>query len=235
MNNHQDTASLARLQLSTCAVNGCSLPKRNGHSKFCLTHYARKRRTGHPLGGSLKKSTLGPLVEEATDYILTNRQASPIVGGVSWAGAWLLSGQHYGDHYPGMTHQQVVDSLIFQQERQGIDPVQVLATLAACRYLEEYQPGTFRDEHHFRFQTGKALLHMTPFPLIRVSSRQGVERKEFLRPAPKVFDLAYLTIAPQAHVLAHNIAQKLHEPWLWKTKTMTAMKQPLPRMNHLER
>jgi len=232
-NAEQRRAALARIGLGQCGYEGCTFPRRSDRSKHCHQHYNRQRRTGHPNGKPILSRQLKPIDKIARQYIETNQEASPIAAGLRWAANWLLPAQHSGDDWQDMSYPQVRDTLIFKLERDGVEPVTILSRLATCHYLQAYEPRTILSDQHFEFQVGKLLLRLKPFPKLyeRYDRVSGATRGTYLKPAPGVFRWAYKSIPLEAHILARNIAEKLHEPEVWKTKTLAPMKWALPTHN----
>lgn len=146
-----------------CEVANCFLPARRFGSK-CNGHASQHSRTGHAQGHIIPRHLWRGWRDDVKAFV-QDREAHPgIQAALAWLGTLLAEVRlppplhrrsHVRDRYARWLCLMV---------QRGVQPIDLLASVAAIHAVREDDPRAFRDDRHFRHQVAAAFLSVVPRP-----------------------------------------------------------------------
>lgn len=149
----------------TCAVRGCWLPV-TGLSRYCDDHDRRNQATGHPEGRTIRKADLRPFVKLTAAFIDQHRSHPGISAALDWITARIADAKDPRYLSRKSSPEQRVAKWLAKMRREGVDPKDVLAAVAAVYLLREYRPSAFKSDRHFDHQVAIRVLRLVPAPFV---------------------------------------------------------------------
>ena len=137
----------------TCHVKGCG-KNRHRISKFCSKHSWHDHFYGHPLAVALKDSEFATEKAQVASIIDLNKGKHKGIQGALAHLSALLSPP--GNEYSGYPYPQIWCNL----RSKGISAEDVLKTAAAIYLLQENSSRLIKDDRHFRYALGHAVIKL---------------------------------------------------------------------------
>jgi len=149
----------------TCEVQGCDYPVRN-LSQCCKEHDLRNYRVGHPLGTTIRFSTIEPLVKVARRYLRDNQDHPAIHDATAWLYHLINDPRRKRVEYltARSTPRERVDRWLDRLKNQGIHEVGVLAVIVGMFMLRDLYPRDFKSDRHFTHQLVNRVCRMVRAP-----------------------------------------------------------------------
>lgn len=157
-------ARLQRASAGRCEVPDCGRSRRN-FSSLCRHHDQVRDRTGHPLGTTVRKRDVKPYLKLTSRWLKEHRNHPAIEAGCRWLDALVYGNRpHVTSVNPRSSPEDRLLRWLDRMKEEEVDPVSVLATIAAMFMLRECEPRTFRHDRHFHHQVTIRVLRLTRGP-----------------------------------------------------------------------
>lgn len=211
-----------------CEVMGCHRPVQK-IGRLCIHHDSTEKRTGHPLGHTVRVKELAPYLKLVSGYVRQN-QAHPAIAETIRRTAELVYGARRRNvgRRPNATPQERVSGWLDRLEGKRVSPEELVSIVAAMFYLQEDQPRAFKSDRHFRHQLAIRFIRKAPAPN---SPRwwEGQGRKRYDRITVATRDLLASMLERAVGLPCLRIAQTLHRannPY--SPEQEAAVRAPLP-------
>jgi hypothetical protein len=175
----------------------------------CRHHADRYGKTGHPEGATIPRAVWHPWRDKAAHFI-GERLDHP---GIAAALDWLL-GLMRDARAPSRTTKRTSPhdrfALFLQKmHRNGVEPVALLASVAAIYALREEDDRRFKSDRHFRFQIAIAFLSVVPRPKHSSGKRWRNGAAATVDPSARLRDHVGRTLEVTIGVLAGRIGAEV--------------------------
>lgn len=161
---HQRLAD-RRASGATCDVQGCDYPQQK-LGRYCERHDDTNQRTGHPLGKTIRASSIKPFVKMAKKYLEDNRDHPSIQGTLSWLYHLINDPSRRRLDYLSTraTPNQRLGRWLDKLRDQEVHELDALAVITAMYMTRELYPHDYKSDRHFLHQLVIRFLRLAPAP-----------------------------------------------------------------------
>lgn len=161
-----------------CEVPGCYYPVRN-FSKYCARHGQIAERTGDPRGKTVLLARFRPWIKAARKIIRDQlAKGHPgVTNCVGWIDKYLAAAEKPRQRlYRWNTITERANAWLANLHENGVDGVDVLATVAGMMLLRDVDPRVFVSDQHFDHQVIVRVLRLAAAPFTDSRGKQRYDR-----------------------------------------------------------
>jgi hypothetical protein len=139
-----------------CAASGCYRPV-DKVSRYCATCDKRNETTGDPLGRTILRGELKPLLEPAAAFIARHSEHAGIKAAMEWIAKLFREAAEREKRFPD----DRLTAWLARMHRDAVEPERVLAMMVAHLH-REFDPRRYPSDRFARHQLAIRVLRLVP-------------------------------------------------------------------------
>lgn len=163
MSNKEDRIadSIRRNTGRLCSAPGCHM-SRTRVSSYCAPHNAATHWYGHPQGKHIDPKLWATELAEASRFIEAHITHRGITQAVAWFDEWLSAAQEASSKGGNLDAPVVAAQDMARLADMGIQPLQLLKTVAGLWLFAQRNPHTLQDDNRLTVALSLAVLKLAP-------------------------------------------------------------------------